>query len=159
LSTVHSSQVKRLVHEALAARVGLLLGQTSFPELLAVQDRVSSSLARLAEHKKAPSYGPAVQAQALMQALELDASYYIGSELEFVVLEGLCSAGLVLAEVVSGHEHDSLARWTAEVVPELDRVADFVASVFDGRWVQGTQRMGLSQWMRQPAPPPATGLK
>jgi hypothetical protein len=151
LSTVHSSQVKRLVHEALAARVSLLLGQTSFPELLAVQDRVSSTLARLAEHKKAPPYGPAVQAQALMQALELDPSYYVGSELEFVVLEGLCCAGLVLAEVMSGHEHDSRARWTAEVVPELDRVADFVASVLDGRWVLGAERMTLSQWMRQPS--------
>ena len=151
MSNVHSSQVKRLVHEALAARVGLLLGQTAFPELLAVQDRVSSALARLAEHKKAPSYGPAVQAQALMQALELDPSYYVGSELEFVVLEGLCCAGLVLAEVVNGHEHDSRARWTAEVVPALDRVADFVASVLDGRWVLGAERLTLSQWMRQPA--------
>jgi hypothetical protein len=151
LSNVHSSQIKRLVHEALAARVGLLLGQTSFPELLAVQDRVSSTLARLAEHKKAPSYGPAVQAQALMQALELDPSYYVGSELEFVVLEGLCCAGLVLAEVVSGHEQDSRARWTAEVVPALDRVADFVASVLDGRWVLGAERLTLSQWMRQPS--------
>lgn len=149
MSTVHSSQVKRLVHEALAARVGLLLGQTSFPELLAVQDRVSSSLTRLAAHKKAPPYGPAVQAQALMQALELDPSYYHGSELEFVVLEGLCCAGLVLAEVVNGHEHDSRARWTAEVVPELDWVADFVASVLDGRWVLGAERLTLSQWMRQ----------
>lgn len=152
MSTVHSSQVQRLVHEALAARVALLLGQTSFPELLAVQDRVSSTLARWATHKKAPSYGSAVQAQALMQALELDASYYIGSELEFVVLEGLCSAGLVLAEVVSGHEHDSRARWTAEVVPELDRIAHFVASVLDGRWVLGAERLTLSQWMRQPPP-------
>ena len=151
MSNVHSSQVKRLVHEALAARVSLLLGQTSFPELLAVQDRVSSTLARLAEHKKAPSYGPAVQAQALMQALELDPAYYVGSELEFVVLEGLCCAGLVLAEVVSGHEQDSRARWTAEVVPALDRVADFVASVLDGRWVLGAERLTLSQWMRQPA--------
>ena len=151
MSNVHSSQVKRLVHEALAARVGLLLGQTAFPELLAVQDRVSSALARLAEHKKAPSYGPAVQAQVLMQALELDPSYYVGSELEFVVLEGLCCAGLVLAEVVNGHEHDSRARWTAEVVPALDRVADFVASVLDGRWVLGAERLTLSQWMRQPA--------
>lgn len=151
MSNVHSSQVKRLVHEALAARVGLLLGQTAFPELLAVQDRVSSSLARLAAHKKAPPYGPAVQAQALMQALELDPSYYVGSELEFVVLEGLCCAGLVLAEVVNGHEHDSRARWTAEVVPELDRVADFVASVLDGRWVLGTERLTLSQWMREAA--------
>lgn len=151
MSNVHSSQVKRLVHEALAARVGLLLGQTSFPELLAVQDRVSSSLARLAAHKKAPPYGPAVQAQALMQALELDPSYYVGSELEFVVLEGLCCAGLVLAEVVNGHEHDSRARWTAEVVPALDRVADFVASVLDGRWVLGTERLTLSQWMREAA--------
>jgi hypothetical protein len=151
LSNVHSSQVKRLVHEALAARVGLLLGQTAFPELLAVQDRVSCTLARLAEHKKAPSYGPAVQAQALMQALELDPSYYVGSELEFVVLEGLCCAGLVLAEVVSGHEHDSRARWTDEVVPALDRVADFVASVLDGRWVLGAERLTLNQWMRQPS--------
>ena len=151
MSNVHSSQIKRLVHEALAARVGLLLGQTSFPELLAVQDRVSSTLARLAEHKKVPSYGPAVQAQALMQALELDPSYYVGSELEFVVLEGLCCAGLVLAEVVSGHEQDSRARWTAEVVPALDRVADFVASVLDGRWVLGAERLTLSQWMRQPS--------
>ena len=151
MSNVHSSQVKRLVHEALAARGGLLLGQTAFPELLAVQDRVSSSLARLAAHKKAPPYGPAVQAQALMQALELDPSYYVGSELEFVVLEGLCCAGLVLAEVVNGHEHDSRARWTAEVVPELDRVADFVASVLDGRWVLGTERLTLSQWMREAA--------
>ena len=151
MSNVHSSQVKRLVYEALAARVGLLLGQTAFPELLAVQDRVSSALARLAEHKKAPSYGPAVQAQVLMQALELDPSYYVGSELEFVVLEGLCCAGLVLAEVVNGHEHDSRARWTAEVVPALDRVADFVASVLDGRWVLGAERLTLSQWMRQPA--------
>jgi len=151
LSDVHSSLVKHLVHEALKARVGLLLGQTSFPELLAVQDRVSNTLARLAEHKKAPSYGPAVQAQALMQALELDPSYYVDSELEFVVLEGLCCAGLVLAEVVSGHEHDSCARWTAEVVPALDRVDDFVVSVFDGRWVLGAERLTLSQWMRQPA--------
>ena len=150
MSNVHSSQVKRLVHEALAARVGLLLGQTSFPELMAVQDRVSSTLARLAEHKKAPSYGPAVQAQALMQALELDPAYYVASELEFVVLEGLCCAGLVLAEVVSGHEQDSRARWTTEVVPALDRVADFVASVLDGRWVLGAERLTLSQWMRLP---------
>lgn len=157
MSDVHSSRVKRLVHEALAARVGLLLGQTSFPDLLAVQDRVSSTLAQLAAHKKAPPYGPAVQAQVLMQALELDPSYYMGSELEFVVLEGLCCAGLVLAEVVRGHEHDSRHRWAAEVVPGLDRVADFVTSVLDGRWVLGAERMTLRQWMRQSAPPQRLG--
>jgi len=46
---------------------------------------------------------------------------------------------------------DSRARWTAEVVPALDRVDDFVVSVFDGRWVLGAERLTLSQWMRQPA--------
>jgi hypothetical protein len=49
--------------------------------------------------------------------------------------------------MVSGHERDSLKVWQAQVVPGLDRVAQFVEMVFDGRWAE--QRIPLNQWLHQ----------
>lgn len=128
MSPAPRAAIADLVHQALVARVRVLLGQSGFDELLAVQERVSQALA-----------------QAVFQALELDPHYYGGSELGFIVSEGLTSAGLALAEAVRGHEADSRARWQAEVVPRLDRVAAFVVSVFEGAWARDAARLPLSR--------------
>lgn len=149
----HSSRltVPALVHQALVARVRLLLGQSDFTEMLDTQDRVSGALARLAAAKlsRAGVDGNHALRQVVCQALELDPGYYGRSELEFVVAEGLTSAGMVLAECVQGHEQDSRAQWAAQVVPSLDRVAAFVVSVFDGSWARQPQGLGLRDWLRQ----------
>ncbi len=148
MSKLSRSAVRDLVHAALVARVALLLGQAGFDRLLAEQERVAAALARGAW----PAYGrgeagQGAMAQAVIDAFELDPVYYAASELDFIVSEGLTSAGLALANMVSGHERDSLKVWQAQVVPGLDRVAQFVEMVFDGRWAE--QRIPLNQWLHQ----------
>ncbi len=125
--------IEDLVHQALAARVRVLLGQTGYDELMDVQLRVAQALATGAWPWHAADPGSGVQslAQAVLDAFGLDAVYYGGSSLEFIVSEGLTSAGLQLAEAIRGHEHDSRATWQAQVVPELDRIQAAVVSVFD----------------------------
>jgi hypothetical protein len=137
-----------LVHAALVVRVSLLLGQSGFDRLLAEQERVATALARGAW----PVYGQgeagqAAMAEAVMDAFALDPVYYAASELDFIVSEGLTSAGLALADVIRGHERDSRKTWQAQVVPGLDRVAQFVVMVFDGRWAE--QRKPLNAWLRE----------
>jgi hypothetical protein len=60
-------QIQKSVLQVLQARVGLLLGQTTFEELLPLQERVSLELARgaLLWHGRQPQEG----AQALAQAM------------------------------------------------------------------------------------------
>ena len=138
--------VRRLVHDALVARVGLWIGQRSFDQLLAEQERVSLALARGAHRLHAPGvHGPAAMAQAVLTAFELAPGFYAGSELDYIVSEGLTSVGLALGECIKGHESDDRKRWQAEVVPSLDRIADFAVSVLDGRWAQGPMDRTLSQ--------------
>ncbi len=139
--------IEKLVHEALAARVRVLLGQSDFETLMVVQLRVSQRLAEGAAplHGTDPLEAGQALAQAVVDAFELDATYYGGSTLEHIVSEGLTSVGLVLSERVRGHEHDRQAQWVVEVVPALDRVADFTASVFDGRWSRLAARPSLYQ--------------
>lgn len=140
--------VRRLVHDALVARVGLLLGQRSFDQLLAEQERVSLALARDAHRLHAPGvHGPSAMAQAVLTAFELAPDFYAGSELDYIVSEGLTSVGLALSECVRGHESDDRRRWQAEVVPSLDRIADFAVSVLDGSWARGNTGQTLSQWV------------
>lgn len=137
--------IRRLVQSALVARVGLLLGQVSFAQLLAEQERVSLALARGATVWHAPGQeGGAAMARAVLLALELAPDYYGGSSLDFIIGEGLAAVGLALAELVQGHEGDSRRRWQAEVVPALDQVAGFAVTVFDGRWQQAQPVMTLS---------------
>lgn len=139
--------IRRLVQGALVARVGLLLGQISFAQLLAEQERVSLALARGATGWHAPGQagqGAEAMAQALMSAFELAPDYYGGSSLDFIVGEGLAAVGVALAELVQGHEGDDRRRWQAEVVPALDHVLDFAVTVFDGRWHQAQPVMTLS---------------
>jgi hypothetical protein len=88
-------------------------------------------------------------AQAVLEAFELDADYYAASDTAFIVSESLASAGLVLADLIAGHENDGSAKWQREVVPALDRVAQFVVSVFDGSWRQTHSGMNLRRWMEQ----------
>lgn len=135
--------IRRLLHGALSARVGLLLGQVNFAQLLAEQERVSLALARGATDWHAPDgQGSPELARAVLLAFELDPGYYSDSSLDFIIGEGLASVGLALAELVRGHEGDSRSRWQAEVVPALDQVAEFAVSVFDGRW--GQAQTGLT---------------
>lgn len=139
--------VRRLVHDALVARVGLWIGQRSFEQLLAEQERVSLALARGAHRLHAPGvHGPAAMAQSVLTAFELAPGFYAGSELDYIVSEGLTSVGLALGECIKGHESDDRNRWQAEVVPSLDRIADFAVSVLDGSWAQGNMDQTLSQW-------------
>ena len=139
--------VRRLVHDALVARVGLLIGQRSFAQLLAEQERVSLALAKGACGLHAPGvHGPAAMAQAVLTAFELDPGFYAGSELDYILSEGLTSVGQALGECIAGHENDDRRRWQAEVVPSLDRIADFAVSVLDGRWAQGPMDRTLSPW-------------
>jgi hypothetical protein len=135
----------------LQARVGLLLGQTTFEELLPLQERVSLELARgaLLWHGKQPHEGAQELAQAMVDALGLDPLFYSASSLDFLISEGLTSASLALADAVRGHERDSFEQWQQEVVPQLDRIADFVVSVFDGRWRSAQAGMSLTQALAQ----------
>ena len=88
-------------------------------------------------------------AQAMVDALGLDPLFYSASSLDFLVSEGLTSASLALADAVRGHEHDSVQQWQQEVVPQLDRIANFVVSVFDGRWPIDQAGMSLTQALAQ----------
>jgi hypothetical protein len=135
----------------LQARVGLLLGQTTFEELLPLQERVSLELARgaLLWHGKQPHEGAQELAQAMVDALGLDPLFYSASSLDFLISEGLTSASLALADAVRGHERDSFEQWQQEVVPQLDRIAEFVVSVFDGRWRSAQAGMSLTQALAQ----------
>jgi hypothetical protein len=135
----------------LQARVGLLLGQTTFEELLPLQERVSLELARgaLLWHGKQPHEGAQKLAQAMVDALGLDPLFYSASSLDFLISEGLTSASLALADAVRGHERDSFEQWQQEVVPQLDRIAEFVVSVFDGRWRSAQAGMSLTQALAQ----------
>jgi hypothetical protein len=135
----------------LQARVGLLLGQTTFEELLPLQERVSLELARgaLLWHGKQPHEGAQELAQAMVDALGLDPLFYSASSLDFLISEGLTSASLALADAVRGHERDSFEQWQQEVVPQLDRIAEFVVSVFDGRWRSAQAGMILTQALAQ----------
>ena len=127
--------IRRLLHGALVARVGVLLGQVSFEQLLAEQERVSVALARGATlWHGTGEQGSESMAYALLLAFELDPGYYGGSSLDFIIGESLASIGLALAQLVRGHEGDDRRRWQAEVVPALDQMAEFAATVFDGRW-------------------------
>jgi len=127
--------IRRLLYSALVARVGVLLGQVSFEQLLAEQERVSLALARGATAwHGAGEQGVESMADALLLSFELDPGYYGGSSLDFIIGESLASIGLALAQWVHGHEGDDRRRWQAEVVPGLDQMAEFAATVFDGRW-------------------------
>ena len=150
MSKLSRSVIRELVHAALVARVRLLLGQTGFAPLLAEQERVALALARGARYVYgAGQAGQAAMAQTLIDAFELDPVYYAASDLDFLVSEGLTSAGLALADAVRGHERDPRKAWQAQVVPRLNRVAAFVVSVFDGRWPQEYQRKSLNAWLRE----------
>lgn len=150
MSKLSRSALRHLVHRALVARVRLLLGQSGFGPLLAEQEQVSLALARGAGawHGKG---GAQAMAQTVIDAFELDPFYYAASDLDFLISEGLASAGTALADAVRGHEADDRKTWQAQVVPQLDRVALFVVSVFEGRWPEQCQRQPLSQWLRQSA--------
>ncbi len=145
------SQIQKSIHQVLQARVGLLLGQTTFEELLPLQERVSLELARgaLLWHGKQPHEGAQKLAQAMVDALGLDPLFYSASSLDFLISEGLTSASLALADAVRGHERDSFEQWQQEVVPQLDRIAEFVVSVFDGRWRSAQAGMSLTQALAQ----------
>ena len=145
------SQIQKSIHQVLQARVGLLLGQTTFEELLPLQERVSLELARgaLLWHGKQPHEGAQELAQAMVDALGLDPLFYSASSLDFLISEGLTSVSLALADAVRGHERDSFEQWQQEVVPQLDRIANFVVSVFDGRWPIDQAGMSLTQALAQ----------
>jgi hypothetical protein len=145
------SQIQKSVLQVLQARVGLLLGQATFEELLPLQERVSLELARgaLLWHGKQPHEGAQELAQAMVDALGLDPLFYSASSLDFLISEGLTSASLALADAVRGHERDSFEQWQQEVVPQLDRIAEFVVSVFDGRWRSAQAGMSLTQALAQ----------
>ena len=89
-----------LVHQALVARVRMLLGQSGFEELMATQERVSQALAvqGALSHSRDLDEGAQALAQAVLDAMEMDSVYYGGSDLSFIVSEGLTSAGLALGD-------------------------------------------------------------
>lgn len=136
MSRLSRPQLRALVHQALAARVRLLLGQSDFDELLAVQVGVGQALAAGAWpwHAKTRDEGMQALAQAALEAFGLDPVYYGGSALDFIVCEALASAGTRLADAVRGHEGDSRADWLSQVVPQLQRIEDEAVAVFDGSW-------------------------
>jgi hypothetical protein len=100
-------------------------------------------------HGKQPHEGAQELAQAMVDALGLDPLFYSASSLDFLISEGLTSASLALADAVRGHERDSFEQWQQEVVPQLDRIAEFVVSVFDGRWRSAQAGMSLTQALAQ----------
>lgn len=152
MSRLPPSAIQALVHEALAARVRVLLSQSSFDELLATQERVSQELAAGIAHLHAPfaEDAPPLK-QMVLEAFAMDASYYVSSSLDFIISDALVTAGLALADAVRGRESDSRARWQRNVVPELDRIEEFVVSVLDGRWSAQpqAQRVPLVTWLRR----------
>ncbi len=147
MTPLSAPDIRALVHRALAARVSALLSQSSFEELMATQTQVADRLAEGAWPRHGREWGDGVEALArsVVDALGLDPVYYGGSSLEFILSEGLSSAGVALAEAVRGHERDSRSRWQAQVVPRLDQVADLVASVVDGTWARSPHRRTLAQ--------------
>jgi len=140
-------QIEKRVRQVLHARVGLLLGQTTFEQLLPLQEQVALELARGAPlwHASEPQDGAQELAQAMVDAFGLDPLFYSASSLDFLVSEGLTSASLALADAVRGHERDSFQQWQQEVVPQLESIAQFVVSVFDGRWRLDGQGKSLTQ--------------
>lgn len=134
MSRLSRTAIEDLVHQALAARVRVLLGQIGFDELMSVQERVAQALAvgAWAWHGSDPEEGSQSLAQAVLDAFGLDGEYYGGSSLDFIVSEGLAAAGVQVAERVRGHEQASRAVWQTQVVPALDRIQAQVVSVFDG---------------------------
>ena len=142
-------QIGKKVQQVLHARVRLLLGQTDFAELLPLQEQVALDLARGAWpwHARDPEQGAQELAQAVVDAFGLDPLFYSASGLDYIVSEGLTSAALALADAVRGHERDGRRQWEQEVVPQLDRIADFVVAVFDGRWRLEFQAQPLGSWL------------
>lgn len=140
-------QIEKRIRQVLHARVGLLLGQTTFEQLLPLQEQVALELARGAPlwHGSEPQDGAQELAQAMVDAFGLDPLFYSASSLDFLVSEGLTSASLALADAVRGHERDSFQQWQQEVVPQLESIAQFVVSVFDGRWRHHGQGKSLTQ--------------
>lgn len=133
MSRLSRPAIEDLVHQALAARVRVLLGQIGYEELMAEQQRVAQALATGAWpwHGTDPEVGVQALAQAVLDAFGFDGEYYGGSSLDFIISEGLAAAGVQLAEVIRGHEQDRRATWQAKVVPELDRIQARVVSVID----------------------------
>ena len=128
------SAIEDLVHQALAARVRVLLGQIGYEELMAVQERVAHALAEGAWHwhGSEPESAYQAMAQAVLDAFDLGGIYYSGSSLDYILSEGLAGAGMHVAEAIAGHEQDRPAAWAAQVVPQLDRIQAQVVSVFAG---------------------------
>lgn len=133
MTRLSRTAIEDLVHQALAARVRVLLGQIGFEELMAEQLRVAQALAQGAWpwHGSDPELAGQALAQAVLDAFGLDSVYYGGSSLDFLISEGLAAAGVQVAEVIRGHEQDSRRLWQAQVVPELDRIQAQVVAVFD----------------------------
>jgi hypothetical protein len=106
-------QIEKRIRQVLHARVGLLLGQTTFEQLLPLQEQVALELARGVPlwHASEPQDGAQELAQAMVDAFGLDPLFYSASSLDFLVSEGLTSASLALADAVRGHERDSLQQW------------------------------------------------
>lgn len=135
MSRLSRPAIEKLVHQALVARVRVLLGQSDFEALMSEQLRVAEALARGAW----PWHGPDVHAgsqalaQAVLDAFALDPVYYGGCALDHIVSEGLAAAGQHLAEAVRGHEQDDQATWREQVVPQLERIQAWVVSVFAAR--------------------------
>ncbi len=144
-------KIHSLVHEALVARVRVLLGQCTYAELMATQTSVSLTLALRVPVPLPHNHEEAHQvlADAVVQAFALDPNYYDGSAIDFLVSEGLSSAGMSIAAVIAGHERGSRKRWLAEVVPQLDRIERFVVSVFDGSWSRSADRCSLAVWLQR----------
>lgn len=136
MSRLSRAAIHDLIHQALVARVRVLLGQIGYEELMDVQLRVAQQLAAGAWPWHGADLEAGVQslAQAVLDAFGLDGEYYGGSSLDFIVSEGLAAAGVQLAEVIRGHEQDSRSAWQAKVVPELERIEAKVVSVFEGRF-------------------------
>ncbi len=134
MSRLSRPAIEKLVHQALVARVKLLLGQSDFEALMAEQLRVAQALARGAWPWHGPdvAHGSQALAQAVLDAFGLDPVYYGGSALDHIVSEALAAAGLHLADALRGHEQDDPATWQAEVVPQLDRILVWTAGVFGG---------------------------
>lgn len=151
MSALSKPKLHSLVHEALVARVRVLLGQCTFAELMATQTSVSLTLAQRVPAFLSQKHEDAHQvlADAVVQAFALDPNYYDGSAMDFLISEGLSSAGMSIAKALDGHEHDSRKRWLAEVVPQLDRIERFVVSVFDGSWSRSADRCSLAVWLQR----------
>lgn len=134
MTRLSRSAVEELVHQALTARVQLLLGQTGFDELLAVQERVALALAQGAWpwHGADADSGGQALAEAMVRGLGMNPLYYSQSPLDFLISEALACVGLQLADAIAGHERDSRAAWRARVVPALNRIQAFAVSIFDG---------------------------